>query len=147
MERFVEKVPLRGTFGMKVFKSGKLVEEILDDNLIVNVARNQMAHLVAGETTGRKIAKIAFGTSNTEPNAADTSIANQWAKAISGFSYPESGKVQFDWELLVTENNGMAILEFGLLTVDGQLFARKIRTNPIHKASDISIEGHWTLIF
>jgi len=147
MERFDEKVPLRGTFEMKVFKSGKLIEEIRDDNLIVNIARNQMAHLVAGEVTGRNIAKIAFGTSNTEPNAADAIITNQWAKAISGFSYPESGKVQFDWELLVTENNGMAILEFGLLTEDGKLFARKIRTNPIHKASDISIEGHWTLIF
>ena len=147
MEKFVEKVPLRGTFGMKVFKSGKLIEEIQDENLIVNIARNQMAHLVAGEVENRNVAKIAFGTSNTEPVATDTTITDQWAKVIAGHSYPESGKVQFDWELLTTENNGMAILEFGLLTADGQLFARKIRTNPIHKASDISIEGHWTLIF
>jgi len=147
MEKFVDKVPLRGTFGMKVYKSGKLIEEILEENLIVNVARYQMAHLVAGEVAGRNIAKIAFGTSNAEPDAADTTIAEQWAKPISGFTYPENGKVQFNWELLTSENNGMAILEFGLLTADGHLFARRIRANPLHKASDISIEGNWTLIF
>ena len=147
MEKFVEEAPMRGVFEMKVFKDGELIEKILEENLIVNGARLQMAHLVAGEGMGRTIAKIAFGTNGIDPNATDTIITNQWAKTILGHSYPESGRVQFDWELLVTENNGMAILEFGLLTADGTLFARKTRTFPIHKASDISVEGHWTIIF
>jgi len=111
MEKFVEEAPMRGVFEMKVFKDEKLIDKILEENLIVNGARQQMARLIAGEGNGRTIAKIAFGTSGTEPTPADTAIANQWAKTISGHSYPESGRVQFDWELLVTENNGMAILE------------------------------------
>jgi len=147
MEKFVDKVPLRGTFGLRVYKSGKLIEEILEENLVVNVGRFQMAHLVAGEVVGRSIAKIAFGTSNAEPDVTDNAIAEQWAKPVAGHSYPENGKVQFDWELLTSENNGMAILEFGLLTADGHLFARRIRETPLNKAADISLEGHWTLIF
>jgi hypothetical protein len=147
MEKFVEKVPLRGIFWIKVFRSGKLIEEFLDENLIVNKARFQMAHLVAGEWSERAITKIAFGTSGTDPDLSDTIITNQYVKPILGFSYPENGRVQFNWNLLVTENNGMAIMELGLLTTDGTLFARKTRINPIHKESDISIEGHWTIIF
>jgi hypothetical protein len=47
----------------------------------------------------------------------------------------------------VSEANGMAIREFGLLTANGTLFARRIRANPIYKESDISIEGEWIIIF
>jgi hypothetical protein len=147
MEKFIEKIPLRGIFQCKIFRSGKLIEEILERNLIVNDARFQMAHLIAGNVTGRSISQIAFGINGIEPDLSDDRIINKWVKPVSGFSYPGNGKVQFDWDLLIAENNGMAIREFGLLTVDGTLFARKTRTNPIYKASDISIEGHWTIIF
>jgi hypothetical protein len=147
MMKFIEKAPLRGIFQIKVFRFGKLIGQTLDGNLIVNGARFQMAHLIAGEASGRNIANIAFGTNGADPDPSDTVITNQYYKPIQGFSYPDSGRVQFNWNLLVSENNGMAIMEFGLLTADGMLFARKTRVNPIYKASDISIEGHWTIIF
>ena len=147
MEKFYEKISLRGVFEMRVYKSGKLIEEILDDNLIVNIAREQMARLVAGETSGRHIASIAFGTNNADPEPTNTVITGQWSKAVLGHSFPAVGKVRFDWQLGISENNGMAIREFGLLTANGMLFARKTRTNPINKESDISIEGSWTIIF
>jgi hypothetical protein len=132
---------------MRVYRSGVLIEEYEEHNLIVDTARFQMARLTAGDTDGRHITHIAFGTSGTAPAAADTVITGQFARPLIGISFPESGKVQFDWELPVTENNGMAIREFGLLTADGTLFARRARTNPINKESDISIEGHWIIIF
>jgi hypothetical protein len=147
MEKFIERISLRGVFEMRVYKSGKLIEEFTDDNLIVNIAKEQMSHLVAGETPDRYITQIAFGTNNKEPELTDTVITGQWEKPVSGHSYPESGRVRFHWELLTSEANGMAIREFGLLTGDGKLFARKIRTNPINKESDISVEGSWTIIF
>jgi hypothetical protein len=54
-----------------------------------------------------------------------------------------------------TEANGMAILEFGLMSDDGTLFSRRIREDengtpvnkPINKESDISIIGQWIIIF
>jgi hypothetical protein len=143
----MDKFPLRGIFVVKVYRQDILIEEYRDDNMIVNGARVQAARLVAGDVTGRSIAKIAFGTNETAPTEADAVITNQFAKPVTGFEYPGMGQVQVDWELLVTENNGMAIMEFGLLTTDGTLFARKTRNNPINKESDISIEGHWTIIF
>jgi hypothetical protein len=147
MEKVFEKVALRGIFEMKVYKSGKLIEEYSDNNLIVNVAKNQMAHLVAGDVAGRHITKIAFGVSNTDPDPTDSVITGQWSKSILGFSFPEIGRVKFDWILDVTENNGMAIREFGLLSANGELFARKTRVNPLNKEPDISVEGHWIIIF
>jgi hypothetical protein len=147
MEKFLEKIPMQGIFELKVYQAGKLIEKILDHNLIVNGAKVQMAHLAAGDVIGRNINRIAFGTSGNAPVLSDTLLAGQWSKPVSGFAYPGIGKVQIDWELLVTENNGMAIMEFGLLTADGTLFTRRTRQNPIHKASDISLEGHWTIIF
>lgn len=147
MEKFNEKISLKGVFEMKVYKSNKLIEQISDNNFIVNAAKDQMAHLVAGESEGRHITSIAFGTSNTAPTPDNTVITGQWSKTLLGYSFPENGKARFDWRLEVNENNGMAIREFGLLTADGNLFARITRTNPINKESDISIEGNWTIIF
>jgi hypothetical protein len=45
------------------------------------------------------------------------------------------------------EDNGQAIMELGLMCADDALFSRRVRTNPIHKADDISIEGHWIISF
>jgi len=147
MNKQFENVPIKGMFRLRVLRSGLLVEEYEESNLVVNGARLQMSHLVSGEFTMRHIAKIAFGTNGKIPELTDSVITNQFAKPISSYSFPEDGRVQFNWELLVTENNGMAILEFGLLTADGMLFARKSRENPIHKQTDISLEGQWTIIF
>lgn len=147
MRRMTERILLRGNFKTRVFRSGTLVEVYEDNNLIVNKAKFQMAHLLVGEFTGRNIAGIAFGTNGAIPEETDTVIANQFVKPLSGFSYPENGIARFIWELLTSENNGMAIREFGLLTADGELFARKTRTNPLNKESDISIEGQWDIIF
>jgi hypothetical protein len=143
MLRFSGKVSVSGILDFKVYRRGVLIDEFEDHNLVVNGAKLQTARSLAGATT---IAKIAFGTSGTSPDVTDTGITNQYVKALSGYSFPDTDRVQFDWKLTVAENNGSAIREFGLLTADGVLFARKTRVNPIYKESDISIEGHWTVI-
>lgn len=147
MQKATEKFPIKGIFEITVRKKGVVIEHYIDHNLIVNGARNQAARLFAGDGEHRAISKIAFGTSGLSPSVEDTAITNQYAKDVSGFEFPEMGQVQTNWELNVSENNGMAIMEFGLLSADGTLLCRKVRENPIHKESDISIEGHWTWIF
>jgi hypothetical protein len=79
----------------------------------------------------------------------DTELTEPFTKTITGFSFPESGQVQFDWRLETSEANGMDILEFGLVTEDGTLFSRRVRESgrPVSKESDISIEGEWIIIF
>lgn len=145
MERHTEKISVQGFFEARIFRNGKLIEEYRERNLITDIAKVTMSKLLAGETSGNSVSKIAFGTSNVAADPTDLEITNQWAKSINGFTYPEEGTVQFDWDLLVTENNGMSICEFGLLTAGGILIARRTRQNPIPKESDISIEGTWAI--
>jgi hypothetical protein len=147
--KFIDHQPLKGVLKYTVYKNGVAVEEIEEHNLIVTVGRTQLAHLLAGDVTGRHITKITFGTSGVAPVLADTSIANAYTKNISSVSYPAEGQVKFNWSLGTSEANGKAILEFGLLCADNTLFSRRIRESgrPINKESDISLEGEWTIIF
>jgi hypothetical protein len=96
---------------------------------------------------GKSIARIAFGTSGDVPTPEDTEITGPFVKPLSGVSFPETGGVEFQWDLLSTEANGKAILEFGLLCADGTLYARRNRATPINKDSDIALEGQWIINF
>ena len=146
--RFIDRPPpVKGILRYTVLKNGIPIEQVEDHNLIVNGARIQIAHFVAGDFAGRHIKKIAFGTNGTLPTLADTLITNAFTKDVLGFSYPEDGQVQFDWDLLSVEANGLAIMEFGLLTAGLELFSRRIRERPLYKETDISLEGQWILTF
>lgn len=139
--------PVKGIFELKVIKNGKVIEHTREENLIVDGARVQMAHLIAGEGTNRQIAKIAFGTSGVAPTVNDTEITNAYEKAVSGHTYPEAGQVKFAWNLTTAEDNGQEILEFGLLCADGTLFARRTRTKALNKEPDIALQGSWTIVY
>ena len=149
--RLEDRQELRGILEYKVYRhrgdAKKLIDEFMEENLIVNGARNQMARLIAGSFTNRNINRISFGTNGTAPVVENTVITGAFTKAVAGFTYPAMGQVTIAWNLLTTENNGMAIREFGLICADNTLFSRRVRANPIHKESDISIEGQWTIIF
>jgi hypothetical protein len=140
---------MRGDFRIRVYRRGRLIETYHDHNLIVDGAREAMAQLIVEEAAGKRITHIALGTNGAVPTPDDTVITEAFAKPITGFSYPVSGQVEIAWNLLVSEANGLAIIEFGLICADGTLFARKIREKPkpIYKEDDISIDGQWTIIF
>jgi len=163
IEELGEQKPLKGVLTCRVYRhiNGEkhLIEVIEENNLIVDLARVQMAHLIAGDTTGRIIKQIGFGLSGTEPTVEDTSLTDPFIKNVDGFEYPEVaqytdgteyqrvGQTQINWSLSLSEGNGKAIKEFGLFTENGKLFARRVRVSPINKESDISLEGTWTILF
>jgi len=150
-----EQKPMRGILNYQVFKNGVLIEEVKGQNLILNGARNQMARLIAGDFNNRHITKIAVGVNGTLPVVTNEAISGAFVKDLDGYSFPAMGQVQFDWSLGTGEANGMAIIEFGLMSADGTLFSRRIREDengnpinrPINKESDISIIGQWIIIF
>jgi hypothetical protein len=147
---------MRGEFHVQIYRGGKIIEDYGSQNLIVEGAREIMAYLLSG-AEGKSISKIALGTSGSIPDPSDTIITNAFIKEISGYSYPALGEVEIEWHLLTTEANGLAIREFGLLSEEGVLFARKIRekevggekvpAEAIYKEEDISIDGQWRIIF
>jgi hypothetical protein len=150
-----EKAAMRGVFRMRMYRRGSLIEEYEDRNMIVDGTRIAMTRLLVGTLTGinpdggagKKINRIAFGTNGAMPVPGDTAITAPFTKSFDRISYPASNQVEFGWSLATTEANGKAISEFGLLCVDGTLFARKNRGTPINKDSDIAIEGQWVIIF
>lgn len=146
---YLEIVKVRGEFSLIVRnKRGQIVERYSDKNLIVNLAKSSLASLLGAGGSTKNINTIAFGTNGTAPDVADTVITGAVTKGISGGSitYPEFNSVQFAWTLGLSEGNGVAIAEFGLLSVDGTLFARKTRS-VINKTADLSFSGTWKIIF
>lgn len=137
---------LRGEFVLRVYRKGELVEEYVDKNMIMNVAKDAMARLIGGSGAGKTITKIGFGVSGIAPVPTNTALTGSYVKAVTGVTYPATGQVSFSWTLSTGEANGMAIAELGLICSDNTLFARKVR-GVINKDSDLSLDGTWTIIF
>ena len=149
LEKINEQKPLKGVLSFRVFKhingEKRLIEEFENRNIIVNLARDQMARLVAGEFGDRHITKIGFGTNNAAATVDDTDLTGSYVKTLDGYEFPAMGQAQFNWHLGTSEANGMKIIEFGLFCEDDTLFARRRRektngeaADPIPKESDIS---------
>lgn len=139
----------KGHFLLKVYRRGLIVPELCVDepNLIVNGSKTAHAHLLGGDVTGRSVTTIGFGTSGTAPATGNTALTGAFTKAVDAVTYPDASSVTFAFSLGTTENNGMAILEFGLLTGGGALYARKVRSVALNKDSDLSFAGSWTIAF
>lgn len=144
----MEKIDIKGIFRLKIYdaKTGRLIEEYEDKNLVVNGGRTAVTKLLGGEGSGKSLTKIAFGTNSTAPTAADTLITGAYSKSLGSVSYPTVSSVRWNWELNDTEANGMAIVEFGILCNDNTLFARKTR-DVINKNSSIRLVGTWEISF
>ena len=132
---------------LHIFKGGELVEVFDECNLIVDGSKPTHAHLLGGDVTNRSITQFGVGTNGTAPVAGNTALTGSFAKAIDAVTYPATNQVKFDFSLASGEANGMAILEFGLLTASSVLYARKVRSAALNKESDISVSGSWTITF
>ena len=124
-----------------------MVEVQDEDNLVVDLARTALAHLLGGDVAQRSVTQIAFGSNGTAPASGNTLITNAYTKAVDAVTYPAAGQVAFAFSLGSAEANGLAIAEFGLLTAGGQLFARRTRAAALPKDTDLAFSGAWTLSF
>lgn len=136
-----------GLFTLRVYQRGRLIEEIEEHNLVVDLSKQTQAHLIGGDVANRSITQFAVGTNGAAPVGGNTAITGAFTKALDGVTYPATNQVRFAFSLATTEANGVAILEFGLLTAGGVLFARKVRSVALNKANDISFAGGWTISY
>lgn len=136
-----------GVLEVFAYRGDVLVDHLLDKNLVVNTSKLLQSRLLGGDVTNKSVTQIQFGTNGTAPVVGNTSITGAYGKALDGHSYPDSASVSFTFSLAAGENNGMAILEFGLVSADGTLFARKTRSSALNKASDITLTGSWVITF
>ncbi|MCO5285218.1 MAG: phage tail protein [Chitinophagaceae bacterium] len=124
--------------------TGKLIEQSLEKNLVVNLGKTNVAKLLGGDAAGKAITKIAVGEGTAAPTTGDTNLTNKFTKAIGSVAYPTANSVQFNFEIGTTEANGLNITELGLFNDSGVLFSRKVRA-AIAKTSAVVITGIWTI--
>lgn len=140
----IDGINAKGSFNIKIYENGRLVEDYTDSNLVVSLGKTNVAKLLGGDLNGVAITKVQAGTNGTPPSPADAAITNPFTKAIATVTYPASNEVQFGFTLEAHEANGKAISEFGLVDDNNILFARKTRT-VINKVSPMVIVGAWKI--
>lgn len=147
IDQFDQDDAHEGLFLLEIYRRGELIEVFEEKNLIVTGSKQIHAKLLGGAVSNQSVTQIGFGTSGTAPVVGNTGLTGTYLKAIDGVTYPLTNQVQFNFSLSSSENNGMAILEFGLFTAGGTLYARKTRTSALNKDTDISLSGSWIISF
>ncbi len=139
---------LKGLFVLDVIcaKTGQVLEHYEDNNLIVNGGRTAVMLLLGAGDTTKQLTQISVGTNGTAPVGTDNAITGAFTKDLGTVTYPTISSVKFDFQIGAGDANGIGIKEFGLVTADGTLFARKVRAL-INKNSDIILNGAWTVTF
>lgn len=137
-----------GILKVKIYEHGILAHQFRKENLVVAGGRDAMVQLlaVADASDDKRLVEFGAGTSSTPTSLSDTALTGAFTKALDATSYPSAGVAQFNFNIDETENNGMAISEFGLFCVDGTLFNR-IVVGTINKTSAIRIEATWQIVF
>ena len=116
------------------------------NNLVVDTGKQNLARIIGSEQTNRHITKIGFGTNGTATAGSDNALTGAFVKSVGTVSYPETTSVQFAWSLGLSEGNGLAIREFGLITAGDILFSR-IAREVITKTADFTLSGTWKITF
>jgi hypothetical protein len=140
-------LPPRGLFRLEVFRRGRLIERVEEPNLIVTGAKSVLASLLGGTTVNMPVNTFGVGTNGSAPVPGNTMLTGAFTKAVDGVTFPLPGQVSFQFSLLTTQANGLAIQEFGLLNGAGTLIARKVRGAPLNKDNTISFTGSWIIQF
>ena len=149
MLSLIDFLPQRpsGHLRLEVFRGGELIEVFEEKNLVVDGYKNTHARLIGGDTTDFCVTQFAVGTNGAAPAPGNTALTSPFAKGVDSVSYPAPGQVCYGISLYSGEANGKDILEFGLLTSGGVLYARRVRSLVLAKTSDVSIVGAWTITF
>lgn len=152
MSNFKDMAGPRGIFTLKVFSdTGEPLDFFQDENLVTTTGREGLAQMLAGDVAlvdgPKNIQSGAFGTNPAAATLLDAALSDAVLKELTAIDYPTQNSVMFSFSLELTEGNGLAIQEFGLITGDGSLFARKVRETAINKTSVIRLEVDWQIIF
>ena len=139
---------LKGIFHLQIIcsKTGRIIENYVDNNLVLNGGRTAVMRLLGAGDTGKQLTQIAVGTNGTTPVGTDSAITGAFTKALGTATYPSANSVSFPFQIGAGEANGIAIQEFGILCTDNTVFARKVRA-VINKNSDIILNGNWVIQF
>lgn len=110
-------------------------------NTVMPSGRDLLAQLLSGYG-GAPLTQAAFGTCG-DADAAPLPVV---FLPINRVSFPDTGLVTFKFTLGESEANGVELRELLLMTADGTVFSRKVRSG-ITKTDDLAIDGEWSIRF
>lgn len=135
---------LTGRLTIRVIdRDGNVVSEEAGNNLIVNSGYNAAAQAMSG-VAGAAIAKVGIGTNATLPAGTDKVLTSPFIVNVDSIDYPGDAIVRFNFTIPYEVANGMIIAEYGLITADGRLFARRVRER-VTKTQFLMIVGMWEI--
>jgi len=137
-----QAIGISGIFNLDIYQAGILISSESSQNLVVNAGLNTIADLLRGITFGRSIATIGFGTNGDPTLPSTTALTNPFLKPPESIAQEGNGRLEIKWELGSGEAIGTEIREFGLLTENGLLFARKNR-DLLQKTAALTLRGTW----
>ncbi|MDR3353938.1 MAG: hypothetical protein LBO21_02725 [Synergistaceae bacterium] len=161
---FEESCSVSGQLFYIVRRHGKVIEESNERNMIMTLGRVAVARLFKGLQGGHGFS-VGVGENGDPPNPDQVGLLNpalvmaspvEFARAevndgiTSWIPCPNpTPNVRFNFLFDSLTANGKAIREFGLMTYDHVLFARRVRSSgkPIEKDRDLTIEGYWVVRF
>lgn len=145
MFEIAENITCKGKLELKVFKKGALFEDFCEENLIVIEGKKLLAEMLSGKIVDH-ITHVAVGTNGTDPIPGDTDLSG---KTLVPISEAQVNGQTAEYSFVIDENtaNGTDILEFGLFSSTGRMFARRVRSKAVPKDEDIYISGTWSVRF
>jgi len=129
---------------------------ICKKNLVVDVGRQVIARIMAGEIPADPVTHFAIGTEGyngtadpnfppNDPLGTDTDLYTPvFTKAIETIEHPNIAANTYIGYITTTEQNGVLISEWALKTSTGVLFSR-ITTKPYPKSDFFSFVIRWTI--
>lgn len=137
---------LRGELAVCGFRRGRLVEDYSEPNLIVDGAKDVLARLLGLGLASDPVQSVGIGRSPLAAQPSDAALVEPVFVAVGAPIFPSHGAVAFPFTIPDNVADGMAVWEFGLVTAGGDLFARKVRQQPIIK-HELELVGTWTIYF
>jgi len=139
-----QSIGILGVFNLDIYQGSSLIFREVSQNLVVNSGLNTIADLLRGITFERSIATIGFGTNGDPTLPTTTSLTNPFLKLPESIAQEGNGRLEINWELGSGEAIGKDIREFGLMTENGLLFARKTR-DILQKTAALTLRGTWII--
>jgi hypothetical protein len=157
------KVPV-GVFDLRAFHapSGRLVQHVTGENIVVNDGREALARLLGNASGDWFVDTMKFGDGGHDPSdvtvmetvdVTDTDLygnENFSYDVTSTTTWPSDRKVQFEATVEAAEGNGTGTLEYseaGLYYASGTLMFAHKAFGYIVKNSTIKLVATWTFTF
>ena len=136
--------PICGSVYFSLFYNDRKVKDVLVNNLITQKGYNSLTKSVSGYNF--LVKEVRFGSGVKEAEITDTSLTDPtFAFQVTKFEHFDEGigiKMFFD----IPKNSSMdgaTVTEMGLFDDKGNMLSRVQLNEPLLKASNLSITGHW----